>query len=113
MPTESDEMARPPGALRLVQGLRYAASPGFHECGSFGPRDRALRTSNPGSIRISPMKLYYVPITRGFRVRWLLEEAGEPYELARISFRSGDHKRPEYLAIHPLGSVPALIDGDI
>jgi glutathione S-transferase len=59
------------------------------------------------------MKLYYVPITRAFRVRWLLEEAGEPYELARVSFRSGDHKRPEYLAIHPLGSVPALIDGDL
>jgi glutathione S-transferase len=59
------------------------------------------------------MKLYYVPITRSFRVRWLLEEAGEPYELARISFRSGDHKRPEYLAVHPLGSVPALVDGDL
>jgi glutathione S-transferase len=59
------------------------------------------------------MKLYYVPITRAFRVRWLLEEAGEPYELARISFRSGEHKRPEYLAVHPLGSVPALVDGDL
>jgi glutathione S-transferase len=59
------------------------------------------------------MKLYYAPITRAFRVRWLLEEAGEPYELARISFRSGDHKRPEYLAIHPLGSVPAVVDGDL
>lgn len=59
------------------------------------------------------MKLYYVPITRAFRIRWLLEEAGEPYELARISFRSGDHKRPEYLAVHPLGSLPALVDGDL
>lgn len=59
------------------------------------------------------MKLYYVPGTRAFRVRWLLEEAGEPYELVRLSFRAGEHKRPEYLAIHPLGSVPSLIDGDI
>lgn len=59
------------------------------------------------------MKLYYVPGTRAFRVRWLLEEAGERYELVPLSFRAGEHKRPEYLAVHPLGSVPALVDGDV
>jgi len=59
------------------------------------------------------MKLYYVPMTRAFRVRWLLEEAGEPYELVRLDPKAGDTKRPAYLAIHPKGHVPALVDGDV
>ena len=56
------------------------------------------------------MKLYYVPKTRAFRVRWLLEELSVPYELVRMEPR--DTKAPAYLAIHPKGHVPALVDGD-
>lgn len=59
------------------------------------------------------MKLYYVPKTRAFRVRWLLEEANEPYELVQLDPKNGDTRRPEYLAIHPKGHVPALVDGDL
>lgn len=58
------------------------------------------------------MKLYYAPRTRSSRVRWILEEAGIPYELERIDMAAGGHKKPEYLAVHPLGSVPAFKDGD-
>lgn len=58
------------------------------------------------------MKLYYARFTRAGRVRWLLEEAGAPYELERLDMRAGDHKATSYLAIHPHGVVPALeIDG--
>jgi len=59
------------------------------------------------------MKLYYSPQTRAGRPRWLLEEIGAPYELVRLDMHKGEHKRPEYMKIHPLGAVPALVDGDL
>ena len=58
------------------------------------------------------MKLYYVPRTRAIRPRWLLEELGAPYELVRLDPARQENKTPAYLAIHPRGSVPALVDGD-
>ena len=59
------------------------------------------------------MKLYYAPQTRAGRVRWMLEEIGAPYELVRLDMSKGDHKKPEYMKIHPHGAVPALADGDL
>ena len=59
------------------------------------------------------MKLYYSPQTRAARPRWMLEEIGAPYELARLDLSKGEHKTPEYLRIHPHGAVPALVDGDL
>jgi glutathione S-transferase len=56
------------------------------------------------------IKLYYAPRTRSTRPRWLLEELGVPYDLVRMDLAKGDHKKPEYLAIHPHGVVPALDD---
>jgi glutathione S-transferase len=44
-------------------------------------------------------------------VRWLLEELGLPYRLE--THRFPDLRRPEYLALHPLGKVPVLVDGDL
>lgn len=58
------------------------------------------------------MKLYYTPGTSAFRCRWMLEELGAPYELIPMNLGRGDHKHPDYLKVHPLGSVPALTDGD-
>jgi len=55
--------------------------------------------------------LHHVPFSRSLRVRWLLEELGLPYELATRSF--ADLKRPEHLALHPLGKVPVLVDGGV
>jgi glutathione S-transferase len=55
--------------------------------------------------------LVHVPFSRSLRVRWLLEELGLPYRLETRGFR--DLKRPEHLALHPLGKVPALVDGDV
>lgn len=62
--------------------------------------------------RAAMLKLYYTPKTSAFRCRWLLEELGEPFELVRVNFARREHKQPEYLQIHPLGSVPALQDGE-
>src|SRR5438105_1904684 len=56
------------------------------------------------------MKLFYVPRTRSSRPRWLLEEMGVPFELVRLT--PPDARKPEHLALHPLGHVPVLQDGD-
>jgi glutathione S-transferase len=58
------------------------------------------------------LKLYYAPQTRSTRPRAVLEELGVPYELVRLDLSKGEHKTPEHLAIHPMGKVPALQDGD-
>src|SRR5262245_43024026 len=58
------------------------------------------------------IKLYYVPMTRASRPRFLLEELGVPYELVRLDTSKKENRSEAYLAIHPLGAVPALVDGD-
>jgi glutathione S-transferase len=57
------------------------------------------------------LTLYYVPRTRASRPRWILEELGVPYELIRLE--SADTKKPEYLSVHPLGKVPALVEDGV
>ena len=59
------------------------------------------------------MKLYHAPQTRSIRPRWLLEEVGAPYELARLDLTKDEHKSPEYLKLNPNGRVPTLVDGDL
>ena len=58
------------------------------------------------------MKLYFNKFTRATRVRWLVEELGVPCEVVTVDMRAGEHKRPEYLAVHPLGKLPALVEDD-
>jgi glutathione S-transferase len=56
--------------------------------------------------------LYYSPGAASLVVHWLLIELGEPYELCLVDTKSGEQKRPEYLALNPNGVVPTLvIDG--
>ncbi len=58
------------------------------------------------------MKLYYAPRSRSFTALWLLEEVGRPYERVLTDISKGDQKKPDYLAINPMGKVPALEDGE-
>jgi glutathione S-transferase len=60
----------------------------------------------------SMMQLYWAPRSRSFSALWLMEEAGKPYERVLIDISKGAQKSPEYLAINPMGKVPALKDGD-
>lgn len=55
------------------------------------------------------MLLYYTPRTISVAVAITLEEAGLPYETAKLSFDTADHRAPEYLKINPKGRVPALV----
>jgi glutathione S-transferase len=50
---------------------------------------------------------YTNPMSRGQIVRWMLEEAGQPYE-TRILDYATTLKAPEYLAVNPMGKVPAI-----
>ncbi|WP_223643557.1 glutathione S-transferase family protein [Corallococcus sp. EGB] len=59
------------------------------------------------------MKLYFALRTRAIRPRWLLEELGVPYELVRLDLSRQENTTPEYLVVHPLGDLPALVDGDL
>jgi glutathione S-transferase len=58
------------------------------------------------------MQLYWAPRTRSFTTLWLMEETGQPYERVLIDLSKGAQKAPEYLAINPMGKVPALKDGN-
>ena len=48
-----------------------------------------------------------------WRVQLVLEEKGIPYEPVLLSFSQGDHKKPEHLARHPHGKVPAIADDGV
>jgi glutathione S-transferase len=58
------------------------------------------------------MKLYWSPRSRSFTTLWLMEETGQPYERVLTDISTDANKTPEYLAINPMGKVPALADGD-
>src|SRR3954447_22450866 len=51
---------------------------------------------------------YTNPQSRGRIIRWMLEEVGQPYRTEVLSFGEG-MKSPEYLAINPMGKVPAIV----
>jgi glutathione S-transferase len=51
---------------------------------------------------------HHAPMSRSNIVHWMLEELGIPYELHAISLDRGDHKKPEYLTVNPMGKVPAI-----
>jgi glutathione S-transferase len=58
------------------------------------------------------MKLYWSPRSRSFSALWLMEETGQPYERVLTDISKGAQKTAEYLAINPMGKVPALQDGE-
>src|SRR5665213_1750057 len=56
--------------------------------------------------------LYHAPNTRSTGARVLLEELGVPYTLEVLNMTAGEQRRPAYLAINPMGKVPAVRHGD-
>lgn len=50
-------------------------------------------------------------LARDMRVRWALEEVGQPYEVRLLSFKA--MKEPAHLALHPFGQIPTYEDGDL
>jgi glutathione S-transferase len=54
-------------------------------------------------------KLYYAPNTCALASHIALIDAGAPYELQRVDFRTTQQQSPEYVAINPKARVPALV----
>ena len=54
---------------------------------------------------------YTHPMSRGRIIRWMLEEVGAPYRTELLDFGT-NAKDPAYLAINPMGKVPAILHGD-
>jgi glutathione S-transferase len=58
-----------------------------------------------------PLVFYTNPMSRGRIVRWMLEEIGCAYETELLDYAS-TMKAPPYLAINPMGKVPAIRHGE-
>lgn len=50
-------------------------------------------------------------LARDMRVRWALEEVGQPYDVRLVSFKA--MKQPAHLALHPFGQIPTYEEGDL
>jgi glutathione S-transferase len=50
-------------------------------------------------------------LARDMRVRWALEEVGQPYDVRLLSFSA--MKEPAHLALHPFGQIPTYEEGDL
>jgi glutathione S-transferase len=61
----------------------------------------------------APLHFYYNPHSRAALVHWMLEELGVPFEMHVLRFDKAEHKTPEYLAINPMGKVPAIKHGEV
>ena len=62
---------------------------------------------------MAKLTLYHAAPSRSSVVRWMLEEIGEPYDIKLLRLAEGDQQKPDYLAINPMGKVPALQHGDV
>ncbi len=58
------------------------------------------------------IELHTAATGNGRRPVLMLEECGVPYILHRVDLTTGEHKKPAYLALNPLGAIPTMIDKD-
>jgi len=61
---------------------------------------------------MTSLTFYTNPMSRGRIVRWMLEEVGQPYETVVLDYAT-TMKGADYLAINPMGKVPAIRHGDV
>jgi glutathione S-transferase len=53
--------------------------------------------------------LYASPLSRGRWAHWMLEETGAPYRYELVNLDTRDQKKPAFLAVNPMGKVPAIV----
>lgn len=58
------------------------------------------------------LTLFHASPSRSSIVLWMLEEVGQPYDIKLVVLSKGENLKPDYLAINPMGKVPALKHGD-
>jgi glutathione S-transferase len=59
------------------------------------------------------MKLYHFPSPNPQKVRFAMLELGLECEIVPVDLTKGEQRKPEFLAINPMGRVPVLVDGDL
>ncbi|HEX2580757.1 MAG TPA: glutathione S-transferase family protein [Dongiaceae bacterium] len=59
----------------------------------------------------SSLTFYHAPQTRSTGVRILLEELGAPFHLQLVNMKAGEQRKPAFLAVNPMGKVPAIRHG--
>jgi glutathione S-transferase len=52
---------------------------------------------------------FHNPMSRGRIVHWMLEEVGAPYEIKLLEFEKAEHKKPDYVALNPMGKIPTIV----
>lgn len=73
-------------------------------------QNNATPASSTNQVKL---KLYGGVKTRTPMVQWYLEELGIKYEYISLNINAGENRKPEYLAINPMGKVPAILDGNL
>lgn len=59
-----------------------------------------------------PLTFFHSPNTRSTGVAMLLEELGAPHEVHLVNMKAGEQRKPAFLAVNPMGKVPAIRHGD-
>ncbi|MFI5016018.1 MAG: glutathione S-transferase family protein [Hyphomicrobiales bacterium] len=57
---------------------------------------------------MSDLLLYHISPSRSSIALWMLEEVGEPYDVHLLDIKKGENREPAYLAVNPMGKVPAI-----
>ena len=60
----------------------------------------------------SPLTFFHCPNTRSTGALILLKELAADYQLHALNMKAGEQRQPAYLAINPMGKVPAILHGD-
>lgn len=60
---------------------------------------------------MSELIFFHHPMSRARIVHWMLEEVGASYTVRLVNMEKGEHKRPEFLAINPMGKLPTIQHG--
>ena len=61
---------------------------------------------------MAKLTLYHASPSRSSIVLWMLEELGQPYDIHLVSLAKGENHAADYLAVNPMGKVPAIRHGD-
>ena len=58
------------------------------------------------------MKHYFNPMSRAITTHWMLTELNAEHEQVKVDVGAGETRTAEYLAINPMGNIPAMVEGD-
>jgi glutathione S-transferase len=101
----------------IVAPCHRAGVAQYRFCGFMRPPSFAGKTGGNGNVKggsgMAKLTLYHASPSRSSIVRWMLEEIGEPYDIRLLNLMEGDQQKPDYLAVNPMGKVPALKHGDV